>query len=493
MKDLDHSRPVASVESSDPTTHPSSKTGWWTPRLAGPVLAAAVIRAALLAAALFRVGTSAILQNDTCSYLIPGRNLLLHGRFIADGMPDLVRTPGYPLFLALTSLGGLPMAAAAQVILSAFSVLLVWRLGRTVFGDDRIALGAAWIFAFEPLSIVHSVFLLSETLFLTLFLLSMERLAEFLRGRRLPVLAVAGLWLAAATFVRPVTYYLPIALALGLFIVFARVPGLRWKAPAVLLICVLPWLAAWQIRNRAETGYGGFSSIPDIDLYFFNAAEVTARVEHRNWWDVREELGYTLFTNHSGQSYLFQPYLALHPEQSGWSQGQRLAYMHSEGLHVLRAHSGAYLGTCVRDLVMVVFTPGARYYKRLLVQGDSGHGTGIINEGRAGWETALDKTFHTTSLRVAAAKAAFAFLMLGLYLLAARGILLAARGVFRGAMQDACLWLLLGTSLYFLAVAAFGAGPIAEARLRLPVMPAVCIFAAAGFRRAKTSAPTIAS
>jgi len=38
----------------------------------------------------------------------------------------------------------------------------------------------------------------------------MERLAEFLRGHRLRVLAAAGLWLAAATFVRPIAYYLPL-------------------------------------------------------------------------------------------------------------------------------------------------------------------------------------------------------------------------------------------------------------------------------------------
>ena len=324
--------PVESAETSGPNAHSSPGTEWWTPRLAGPIMAAAVLRIALLAAALARVGTSAILQNDTCSYLTPGRNLLQHGRFIADGMPGLIRTPGYPLLLAVTSLGGLPMAAAANAILSVFTVLLVWRLGRTVFGDERIAMGAAWIFAFEPVSVSHSAFLLSESLFLVLFLLSMERLATFLRGRRLPTLAAAGLWLAAAIFVRPIAYYLPVALALGLLLVLARVPGLRWKAPAVLLICVLPWLAAWQIRNRVETGYGGFSSVSEVNLYFFTAAEVTARVEHRNWDDVRKGQGNTVFTNHSGQAYLLQPYLARHPEQAGWSQGQRLAYMHSEAV-----------------------------------------------------------------------------------------------------------------------------------------------------------------
>src|SRR5208283_2091266 len=161
-----------------------------------------------------------------------------------------------------------------------FSVVMVWRLARAVFSDRRIAIVAAWIFAFEPLSIVYSILLLSETLFLALFLMSLIRLVEFLRTRRLPALAAAGLWLAAATFVRPVTYYLPVALAAGLMAVLARAPGLRWKAPAVLLLSVLPWLAAWQIRNRVETGFAGFSSIQAENLYFFSAVVVSSRLAH---------------------------------------------------------------------------------------------------------------------------------------------------------------------------------------------------------------------
>ena len=169
----------------------------------------------------------------------------------------------------------------------------------------------------DRLSVIYSILLLSETLFLVLFLLSLAGLVEFLRCRRLRGLAAAGLWLAAATFVRPVTYYLPIALAVGLFLVLAHVPGLRWKAPAVLLVSVLPWLAAWQIRNRVETGFGGFSSIEAHNLYFFSAGDVTARVEHRSLAQVDAELGYD-------DARLF---VARHPATAGWNQAQRLEFI----------------------------------------------------------------------------------------------------------------------------------------------------------------------
>jgi hypothetical protein len=335
-------------------------------------------------------------------------------------------------------------------------------------------LGAAWIFAFEPLSVVNSNILLSETLFLALFLLSLERIAMYFRGRRLPVLAAAGLCLAAATFVRPVTYYLPIALAGGLFLVLARVKGLRWKAPAVLLISVLPWLAAWQIRNWAETGYTGFSSVSDLNLYYFIAPDVEAQVEHRSYTNLRGELGYGCALGCGERFYLYSRYLALHPEQTAWSQGQRLAFMHSEALGVIRPHLSIYLRQCFQHLLVALFGPGAGAFGNLLHPEESERMSHLIAYmGPVAGEITLAKTYPW----IAAEKAAFVALLLGLYLFAARGI-------FRGGMHRACLWLLLGTSIYFFAVSAAVGGAGAGARYRLPVMPAVCILAAAGLRRA---------
>jgi hypothetical protein len=85
-----------------------------------------------------------------------------------------------------------------------------------------------------------------------------------------------------------------------------------------------------------------------------------------------------------------------------------------------------------------------------------------------------------------AEKAAFAVVLMGLYLFAARGLLFAARGVFRGSTHSACLGMMLGISLYFLVISAAAGGLGANARYRLPVMPIVCILAAAGLQRTKT-------
>ena len=432
----------------------------WTRRLVGPVIAAAALRLALLALLLARSGASALERPDTHTYLEPGRNLLLHGSFTAAGLPEILRTPGYPLFLAMTSLAGPIAVALAQVVLSVLSVVLVWRLALQISPDTRIALLAAWLFALEPLSVTYSILLLPETLFLALFLLSLERLAAFLRSRQLNVLAAAGLCLAAATFVRPVTFYLPLLLAAGLLVAFARSPGLRWKAPAVLLLTVMPCLAAWQIRNRIETGFSGFSAVQALNLYFYSSAEVVARLEHHSLEQVQDELGYN-------SELLF---LMRHPDAAAWTQLQRIGFMQAEALRVIRNHPALFLRLHLAGSLRTAFNPGAAVLLSLfnLASADES----FAREHNQGPLRAAQWTVLHAPLQ-AAYMAALSILLLGLYFFAARGVL-------RGSASAPALALLLGVSLYFLAVSGGAAG---IARLRLPMMPALCVMAAAGIVR----------
>jgi len=434
------------TESPLPGAEFALKNEWWTPPLAGPLILGAVVRFGLMALGLARTGAGAVEGTDTYSYLIPGQNLLFHGAFFADGVPAVMRTPAYPLFLAATSLAGFAVASAVNILLSLFCVVLVWRLGRAVSGSDRIGLGAAWLMAIEPMTIIFSILLLSETLFLAFYLYGLERLAWFLRTQRLRLVTGSGLAFAAAALVRPAAYYLPAALALGLLVVLIRRPGLRWKAPALLLVCSLPWLVAWQVRNKVESGYGGFSSARELNLYFTNAVEITSRLEHRNYFDVHREFGYSPFVGHSGQVYLAQEYVNVHPEQASWPQAQRIAFMGVEGGKVIRAHPGMYARTCIEPLASMMLEPGAGYFARML----------------------------------AASKVVFMGVLLAFYLLALRGIA-------RGIVGNPYLALMLGTAFYFIGLCAVTAGPGYDPRFRIPILPILCIFTAAGLPRKKTA------
>jgi len=207
---------------------------------------------------------------------------------------------------------------------------------------------------------------------------------------------------------------------------------------------------------------------------------VTAHLDHRPTAEVVSEFGFIDFTNNSGQVYLQQSYLAQHPEQAGWNQGQRLSYLHSTAVHIILAHPGAYLRLCIPELLKTVFFPSVYGLSNPKVARTPTYSAVIADQGLAAWRLILARA--QAHPWVMAENTFFWLLLQGLYLFAARGFL-------RGRAHPACQWLLLGASLYFLAVLV--ASPMASSRFRMPVMPVVCIFAAAGFLRAKAAATSI--
>jgi 4-amino-4-deoxy-L-arabinose transferase-like glycosyltransferase len=425
-----------------------------------PLLAAALLRLGLAIAAFALTGASVMTQGDTASYLNPGHNLIVHGAFASSGIPEIDRTPGYPIFAELTGMicANVLLSVAAQIILSLISLLLVRKIANRVFPDSNAGSIAAWLYAFEPLSMVYSVRLMPETLFALLLLLVIDRALSFLKSGKLVNLCVAGVLLAAATYVRPVSYYLVFPLAVGLAVTAPKLRGLRWKAPAVLLITVLPLLAAWQLRNFTETGYSGFSSIVEKNLYFFQSAEVTAELQHVSLQAEQAQLGYP--------EDLY--YFAAHPEQRTWTQSQRLRFMRSQAIETIASHPGLYLRTHSAGVGIVAFTPCATELLQLLGAYPAGSSMPhrIVNEGVA----ASVKRVILDHPQVAVAMAFLEAFLLLLYALAIRGCL-------RADSDRPAILMLAGIAMYFLLISG---GAQAVGRYRQPVMPELCILAAGG-------------
>jgi 4-amino-4-deoxy-L-arabinose transferase-like glycosyltransferase len=422
-----------------------------------PVAVAACLRVGLMLVAFARTGTAVMTQGDTASYVSPMLGLL-HGAYASGGVPELDRTPGFPVFLLLTGMAGghVLLCVLCQIALSLLSVLLVSRIAGRVFGSDRAGVIAAWLYACEPLSIVSSVRVMPETLFVLLMLCVLDRLTAYLEDGRLTAVVWAGFALAAATFVRPVSYYLVWPLALGLMLAGPRAGGLRWKAPLALVLCTIPWLAMWQCRNFAVAGYSGFSSIVEKNLYFYQTAEVRAELEDRSLEEEQRLLGYTDEAS----------YVAQHPEQRKWPLTQRLAFMRAESMAVLREHRLLYLKTHLRGMVVVAFTPGPTEFLQLIgaYPDTRSMPRRVVNEGllASGWR------LMGAHPGVVGAMLVFAVPLLFLYGAAGMGLL-------RGRM--AMVLLVAGVGIYFLGISG---GAQAVGRYRVPVMPELCVLAAGG-------------
>ena len=152
------------------------------------------------------------------SYVVPARELITNHRFFSNGAPEIVRTPGYPLLLtAGLLLHRLELVTILlQILLSCFTVYMVYRTAQLWFKRTEPSIIAAALYAIEPLSILYTSQLLTETLFAALVMVWLYFLSRYVNQHLLRDLLVSGVALAASVYVRPIGYFLPVIIAVGL-------------------------------------------------------------------------------------------------------------------------------------------------------------------------------------------------------------------------------------------------------------------------------------
>ncbi|WP_428074704.1 ArnT family glycosyltransferase [Candidatus Avelusimicrobium luingense] len=252
---------------------------WYKDKILWTIIAVAgAIKCAMLLYLYFfgPLGEEVLVFPDSLTYVYPAQTLLTYGQLweAVSVNPLLLRTPGYPVFLAFIQLisGNMTWAVAVvQNILSLALLLPVYLTARRLATVTAARWSAAFCAAsvlyfslsFAVLTEVACVFLLAWFIFLTV------RWVQEFHARDL---FGAALLLTAAVYVRPAAYYfVPVAclffFALGVWkksAVPVKQTLLYFLAPSVLLI------GAWQVRNFYQTGYSGFTSVGAYNLYIWN-------------------------------------------------------------------------------------------------------------------------------------------------------------------------------------------------------------------------------
>ena len=428
------------------------------------VIAALVIRALVTVGVLATgSGPNAFHAPDTDSYLQDAQELLETGTFGPPGEPEIVRTPGYPLLLLPGVSLGAPelVTVMLQILLSTLTVILVYDLGWVVTRDRRTALIAAGLYAIEPLSALYASLILTETLFTFLVASALDLLVRYQASGRWRDAVLAAVPLAASIYVRPVSYFLPLWLGALLAAMALRSGPERTQrlTHAVLfVVTAVALVGAWQVRNAWVAGYTGFSAIQDINLYFYNGAAVLASEEGLPYYRVQDKMGYR-----DRQLYLEQ-----HPEQIGWSDAERYRSMGRAGIAIILHHPLEYAVIHLQGMLRALVDPGAVDYLRLYrlypAQG------GLLGD-------AVDKGILAAAARLVQERPLAFWSMAALGILLAAYYLLAFVGLFSRRISWAATWLLLGVAVYFVLISG---GPASLSRFRHPVMPIVCLFAAAG-------------
>ncbi len=183
-------------------------------------------------------------------------NLAFHGVFTrfpdaTPFVPEVIRTPGYPLFVALLYQVFGPShwaVAAAQAVLFSIICLLVHQLAREVT-TPRVALVAAATTALFPPIPYYGALILTEIWTTFLITLGLWLLVKAFSQGSVPYSTAAGVILGIAGLSRPIFFLLPVLLFLGATVMLKRRPEPRrtigfLPAGAFLLAYVLT-LAPW--------------------------------------------------------------------------------------------------------------------------------------------------------------------------------------------------------------------------------------------------------
>lgn len=166
-------------------------------------------------------------------------------------VPEVIRTPGYPAFVAAVYLvfgvGNQLAVAVCQAVVFALLCLLVLALARRVT-DDRTATGAALLTAlFSPLPYFGA---LALTELWTAFVATLAMLAclRAVQTKATATFALAGLLLSLTTLVRPAFVLLPFFLAISVPVLVRGQRDARalrgWATLALVAgLTLMPWFA----------------------------------------------------------------------------------------------------------------------------------------------------------------------------------------------------------------------------------------------------------
>jgi len=202
------------------------------------------------------------IRADATDYYNYALNLKFHHtysrqKFSANmPQPDALRAPGYPAFI--TPFVEHPPTEFmlwkinfAQALLDSITVLLALGIFRRIMPEGW-ALGAAFLTAISPHLISASTYLLTETLFTFLMMLSLWLMAIMI-SRNSKLLAVtAGIVVAAAALTRPTLQFFVIPVMAVLLVSHDRSKHARLVFP--LLIGFALAYAPWVMRNLDAIG-----------------------------------------------------------------------------------------------------------------------------------------------------------------------------------------------------------------------------------------------
>jgi hypothetical protein len=430
---------------------------------------------------------------DSPEYVRLATNLAHRHTFSQDSVPpyrpDILRTPVYPLFLAvpllLTDRSSLftppssffALAVFLQLLLSLAIVWLTLRLGLELGLEPSASALAALLVALSPNLVFYSVKLTTETLFLALLLTTLHLVNRFRVLRRWQELVAAGVGCGLLILTRPIALFLPVLIALYVscrsssivhrFLVRVRpssfIPSLILVATTAIV------LAPWVIRNRRVSGSYTLSTAFDYNISEYTAALTMAADRLIPVDAARDSLASEAEQQFGPLDTTDQAGYWAAMAKVGWQEVKARPLLAAK-VHAVGSTGGLLMPLSIRALrVFAGVDPTANAAG---IPGVAQKTLQLVARGRIGPALALiwrDRLATLPPLAVVILLYAVVFHF---------ALLIAVLAALFLRRSRRLLWLLLPI-LYFVLTT----GPVSEARFRVPIEPLLCLFAAVALTR----------
>ena len=247
---------------------------------------------------LININPEFFILQDSISYIDPSKKLCEIGKFYdKDNIPVTFRVPGMSIFLMPAVCFGIDLNYYILII-NSILLLLIAYLTYKIIELMKINTSLLFIFLFfwlDPTLLRYQFSILSEIPFLFVFTLALFFFSHAIIENK-PFYIFNGLvMISLATFIRPVTLYMPFVLLL--FFVFKFIfkksfKGINKYSLLIILIGVLVHYSVTQLwihRNYTKANIKEFSTVKNINLYYYMTPGIIAKGEKKNWINVRKE------------------------------------------------------------------------------------------------------------------------------------------------------------------------------------------------------------
>jgi 4-amino-4-deoxy-L-arabinose transferase-like glycosyltransferase len=238
------------------------------------------------------------LDNDSSSYLLPARSFLDAGIFSQDAAPpyhiDVLRTPGYPLFIGTIweVMGRQTLAPVVwvQVILSTLAVALIYIAALRLFNSRAAAMVAALFLTVDAMAAARPAYILTDSIFQVLIVVTVYFVVDFLLTNSWRSILSMVVVVTLGLYVRPVGIILSVGLAMAVLLASKRPWRGRIAQAAVVAIVPLVLLFPWSLRNHIGADTWEPSTLGSIGMLRYQGGAIKEILENKTNVEVHKEL-----------------------------------------------------------------------------------------------------------------------------------------------------------------------------------------------------------